>query len=123
MKTRSGAISTVRGTFGAPVGRALKWLGLDAGRAQANARPDARRLRSDRIEQFAYIASKLAAAEEPLVMIARDRSGTRPEEVSIAVFDGDRLITGHAELHAPLRESVSRATGAGSAGHAGGTYT
>jgi hypothetical protein len=108
MKTWSGPITTA----GSILGRPLRWLGLEAGRARANARPDVSRLRTERVEQFAYIADKLAAADEPLVLIAPDRCGTGPDDVSIAVLDGDRLVTGHAALDAPLRDSISRATDA-----------
>lgn len=110
MGKRSGPMTTVEAVLRGPVGWPLRRVGLDPGRARANARPEVARLRADRVEQFAYIAGKLASAGEPLVMIAHAASCARPEDVSITVFDGDRLVTGHAALAAPLRESIKRAT-------------
>jgi hypothetical protein len=94
--------SHVRNTLTWP----LRWLGVDAGRALANARPNLERDRRDRFEQFAYIAGRHASGDELVAVITPDRDATSPDELSIVVFDGAQVVRHHATLDSTLRESI-----------------
>jgi hypothetical protein len=89
----------------------LRWLGLDLGRAQANARPNARRSRGRRLEQFAYIAGRCAHDDDRLALISRG-DGSAKDDVSIVVFDGTSLTRHHATMDSSLRESIVACPGA-----------
>ena len=74
----------------------LRWVGLDPGRSVSNATPDGRQICRDRIQQFAYIAGRLASADDQLAIVARHIDEHGRGELSIAVFDRDGVVTRHA---------------------------
>lgn len=84
----------------------LRWFGLDPGRSVSNAIPDGRQVRRDRIQQFAYIADRLASADDQLAVVARHVDEHGGGELSIAVFDRDGVVTRHAPLDRPLGDVI-----------------
>lgn len=84
----------------------LRWLGLDPGRALANAHPSARRRRVDRAEQFAYIASRLVENDQHFAVIAGGAASS-PDGVSIVVFGDGDVVTRRASLDWSLRELIA----------------
>lgn len=89
----------------------LRWLGLDPDRALANAKPDSRQTRVDRVEQFAFIAGRLAGAGEQLALVTRSGTDPADDEVSVLVFENDRLVAHPASLDRSLRESIPHVAG------------
>jgi hypothetical protein len=84
----------------------LRWLGLEPDRALINANPDSRQTRVDRVEQFAFIAGRLAGAGDQLALVTRSGGDPADEEVSVLVFENDRLVARPTSLDRSLRESI-----------------
>jgi hypothetical protein len=91
--------------------RPLRWLGIDPDRALTNARPDSRQTRVDRVERFAFIAGRLAGAGEQLALVTRSGSDPADDEVSVLVFENDRLVAHPTSLDRSLRESIPQVPG------------
>jgi hypothetical protein len=91
--------------------RAQRWLGIDPGRALTNAKPDSRQRRVDRVEQFAFIAGSRAGAGEQLALVTRRGSNPADGEVSVLVFENDRLVAHPTSLDRSLRESIPQVAG------------
>lgn len=91
--------------------RPLRFLGLDPDRALTNAKPDSRQTRVDSVEQFAFIVGRLASAGEQLVLVTRRGSDPADGEVSVLVFENDRLVAHPTSLDRSLRESIPHAKG------------
>lgn len=92
------------------VSRPLRWLGIDRDphRALLNATPDSRQTRADRVEQFAFIAGNFARTGEQLALVTRAGPGSADDEVSVLVFERDRLVAHPTSLDRPLRDSFAR---------------
>ena len=90
--------------------RPLRWLGIDPDRALTNAKPDSSQTRVDRVEQFAFIAGKLASAGEQLALVSRG-GDPADDEVSVLVFENDRLVAHPTSLDRSLRESIPQVAG------------
>lgn len=91
--------------------RPLRWLGIDPDRALTNARPDSRQTRVDRVEQLAFTAGRLASTGEQLALVTRNGSDPADDEVSVLVFENDRLVAHPTSLDRPLRESIPQVAG------------
>jgi hypothetical protein len=65
----------------------------------------------DRVEQFAFIAGRLAAAGEQLALVTRSGGDPADEEVSVLVFENDRLVAHPTSLDSSLRESIPQVAG------------
>jgi hypothetical protein len=91
--------------------RPLRWLGIDPDRALTNAKPDSRQTRVDRVEQFAFIAGSRASTGEQLALVTRSGSDSADDEVSVLVFENDRLVAHPTSLDRSLRESIPQVAG------------
>ncbi len=70
----------------------LRQLGLDAGHALSNANLSAAQTRAAQIEQFAYLTSRIAAADNNVAVLTRPNSCRDPNTgVDVVVFRDGKL--------------------------------
>jgi hypothetical protein len=100
-------VSMIVGTVRTVATWPLRQLGLGSGHTIANATPTDERIRAARIEQFAYLTSRIAAEDGRVAVLTRSTGGDKPtNEVDVLVFRNGELIKLSLALDTDMLDAI-----------------